>query len=72
MDTGRFGKTDVKIEKLEKEHLDFLYPLLVHPMLPANIIHALARRKTLQRSTTALCRITKNSPNKYTSQPFRQ
>ena len=70
---GRFGKTDVKkIEKLEKEHLDILYPLFVHPMLPTNVIHVLARRKTQQRATTALCRIMKHSPNRFISQPIGQ
>lgn len=70
---GRFGKTDVrKIEKLEKEHLDILYTLFVHPMLPTNVMHVLARRKTQQRATTALCRLMKHSPNRFISQPFRQ
>jgi hypothetical protein len=70
---GRFGHTDVKkIEKLEKEHLDVLYPLFVHPMLPTNIMHILANRKCQIRATTALCRIMKHSPNRFISQPFRQ
>lgn len=70
---GRFGHTDVrKIEKLEKEHLDILYTLFVHPMLPTNIMHVLARRTTQQRATTALCRIMKHSPNRFISQPIGQ
>jgi hypothetical protein len=43
----------------------------IHPMLPTNVIHVLARRKTQQRATTALCRIMKHSPNRFISQPNR-